>query len=91
MIGNTDYAGLATLIGALTGLIAGIVAAVAALRVNKKVTTGNGITLGQAATNIAAAVTTPPDTPPLGQIAADAADAIQEVHAAVNGGPSPHP
>lgn len=77
MTGNTDYVGIATIITAIGGVLIGLVGAIAALLVNKKVSTGNGRTIGQNSENIVAAVTTPPGVPPLGQVAADVADAVK--------------
>ena len=83
MLADTDMIGLAAVITAFFGGLASLVAAISSTRTNRKVDTGNGITLGESMANVAAAVTTPPDTPPLGQLAAD-------VHDTLNGNTGQH-
>lgn len=69
MIGTgTDMIGLAAVITAFFGGLASLVAAIQSTRGNRQ------------STNIAAAVTTPPDAPPLGQVVADAAATLDHVH-----------
>ena len=83
--GSTDWTGLATFVTSLGAVVVAIIGALAALRVNRKVSTGNGVSIGESVSNIGAAVTTPPESPTIGQIAADNAEAIEAVHVAVNG------
>lgn len=71
MLGAVDYVGLSALVGSLGGAVA---ACIAAWYGNKTHTQS---------TNIAAAVTTPPDKPALGVLASDAADVIEHVHEVV--------
>jgi hypothetical protein len=89
--GSTDWTGLATFVTSLGAVVVAIIGAFAALRVNKKVSTGNGVSIGESMSNVAAAVTTPPGVDSLGQIAADNATAIEHVHDAVCNPPDEAP
>lgn len=74
--GTTDWTGLATFITALGAVLTGMIASVAALVTQRNVRSPNGTTTGEQIANIAAAVSTPPGVPPLGQVASTVADAI---------------
>lgn len=91
MIAGTDWTGVATAITALCGGVAAIIGAYFAARANGNTTLADGRTSAQAATNIEAAVTTPPDKPPLGELLASGVEAVDAVHELVNGGSTPKP
>lgn len=87
MIGATDWSGIAAVIVALGSTVPAIIAAVYAQRANAKVSTVNGSpSLGELATNVAAAVTTPDNLPTIGELAASNADTLDHVHAVVCNG-----
>lgn len=84
MIMATDWTGIAAAITALFGGIAAVIGAVYAAKANGKVSTPDGTpSLGELGVNVAAAVTTPPDHPPLGEVAAKASETLDHVHEVV--------
>lgn len=73
MIGATDYIGISTLITSACVGVASIIAAFQARRAKANTTVNGGDKpLGQYVEEVHAAVSTPPGTPPLGEVVADA-------------------
>ena len=90
MLANTDWAGIAAVIVALGTSIPAIIAAIYAAKANKNTRAPNGgPPLGEQINNVAAAVSTPPGVAPLGQIASDVVDTVEELHNVVTGNTPP--
>lgn len=73
MLANTDWVGLATFITALGAVLTGVLTTLVGLRQNKPIS------------EVHAAVTTPPQSPPLGQMVSDAVGTVEDIKTALNG------